>query len=195
VDNIFEVLIYVFIIISFLSSFFRKKKKEAIKKEQMQAQISDQQGMNEEVNVQASPPVQIQEPEYDILKEFEDFFKVGERKEEREIQPQRETVTGPEEIIREFKRVPEDSFHTKTASEHTFVDPWDKKQIDIAKRKESISSEVDKQATAFEKYLKIPDTSAARISHKIKERMRQPTSLKEYVIISELMGKPKALKR
>ena len=88
-DNIFEVLIYVFIIISFLSSFFRKKKKEAIKKEQLQAQIRNQQGIKEDLEVQVSPSIQTQEPEYDILKEFEDFFKVGERKEEPEIQPER----------------------------------------------------------------------------------------------------------
>jgi hypothetical protein len=34
-----------------------------------------------------------------------------------------------------------------------------------------------------------------RISRKIKESMKQPASLKEYVVISEIMGKPKALKR
>jgi hypothetical protein len=195
VDNIFEILIYLFIIISFLSSFFRKKKKALIKKEQMQSQIFNQPSINEEVNVQSSPSVQKQGQDYDILKEFEDFFKVGKPEEETQIQPQREYVEETEEDKKEFKGVPEESFHTKTVSEHTFIDPWDVKNIEIDKRKKSISSEIEKQATAFEKYLKKPESSATKISRKIKESVKHPATLKEYVIISEIMGKPKALKR
>jgi hypothetical protein len=197
VDNIFEILIYLFIIISFLSSFFRKKKKEALKKEQIQSQdqIPDQQRINEEINVQSSPSVQTQEPEYDILKEFEDFFKVGERTGESQIQTQQEFVEEPDVYKKEDQGVPADSFHTKTASEHTFIDPWDVKKTEIDKSKKSISSDVERQASAFERYLIKPETSATMISRKIKESMKQPANLKEYVIIAEIMGKPKALKR
>ncbi|MCZ6703753.1 MAG: hypothetical protein O6940_12030 [Ignavibacteria bacterium] len=194
-DNIFEILIYLFIIISFVSSFFRKKKKELIKREQMMTQISDQARINEEVDVQASPSVQTQEQKHDILKEFEGFFNVGKREEESQIQPLRETLEETDESKKEFIRIPEDSFHTQTESEHTLIDPWDEKKVEIDKSIKSISPEIEKKASDFKEYLEIPETSGAKISHKIRDRMKQPATLKEYVVISEIMGKPKALKR
>jgi len=194
-DNVFEILIYVFILISFLSSFFKKKKKELIKKEMMQSQTTDQQKIGEDLNIKTAPSVQTRDQEYDILKEFEDFFKVGQREEVSQVQTIGEGLEETNVSNKEFKHVPEESFHTQTSSEHTFIDPWDRKQVEIEKRKKSISPEMEKQATAFEKYLKKPETSATKISRKIKESIKQPSSLKEYVIISEIMGKPKAYKR
>ena len=194
-DNIFEILIYLFIIISFLSSFLKKKKKAAAKQDQAQIQITDQQRLSGELEVEEAPPVQTQKQDYDILKEFEDFFKVGERNGESQIQTQKDFVEEPEVYKKEDQDVLADSFHTKTASEHTFIDPWDVKKTEIDNRKKSVSSEIEKQATAFEQYLNKPETSAMRISRKIKESMKHPATLKEYVIISEIMGKPKALKR
>ena len=194
-DNIFEILIYLFIIISFLSSFFRKKKKAAAQQEQAQIQITEQQRLSGELEVEKAPQVQTQKQDYDILKEFEDFFKVGERKGESQIQTQNDFVEEPEVYKKEDQGVPADSFHTRTASEHTFIDPWDVKKTEIDKRKKSISSDVERQASDFERYLNKPETSATKISRKIKESMKQPASLKEYVVISEIMGKPKSLKR
>ncbi|UCH64702.1 MAG: hypothetical protein JSW63_08730 [Ignavibacterium sp.] len=194
-DNIFEILIYLFIIISFLSSFLKKKKKAAIKQEQVQDQTPDQQPIAGELNAEQAASVQTQEEEYDILKDFEDFFKVGKTEEKPQILPHPEPIEEVKPSTKERSGVPEDSFHTKTASEHTFIDPWDVKKTEIDKRKKSLSPDVERQATAFEKYLKKPETSATRISRKIKESIMDPASLKEYVIISEIMGKPKALKR
>ena len=194
-DNIFEVLIYLFIIISFLSSFFKKKKKELIKKKLIQSQTHDQQNISGDPNIKAIPTVQTQDQEYDILKEFEDFFKVGQPKVESQIPTKTESFEKSDVSNKEFKHVPEESFHKKTASEHTFVDPWDVKKSEIERRKKSIDSTVEKKATAFERYLNKPETSAKIISRRIRENMKQPSTLKEYVIISEIMGKPKAFKR
>jgi hypothetical protein len=121
-DNIFEILIYLFIIISFLSSFFRKKKKAAAQQEQAQIQITDQQRLSGELEVEEAPPVQTQRQDYDILKEFEDFFKVGERKGESQIQTQNDFVEEPDVYKKEDQGVLADSFHTRTASEHNFID-------------------------------------------------------------------------
>ena len=194
-DNIFDILIYALIIISFLSSLFRKKKKELIKKQLIQSQTHDQQKIIEGQNIQPSPSVQTQDQEYDILKEFEDFFKVGKPEADSKVQQQIESIEETEESKGKFSIVPEESFHTQTASEHTFVDPWDIKKSEIEKREKSISPIIEKKATAFERYLKKPETSATKISRKIRESMKRPSTLKEYVIISEIMGKPKAYKR
>ena len=194
-DNFFEVLIYLFIIISFLSSFFKKKKKIVSQLKQSETQIAGQQSTSGVMDVEESPPVQSQPQDYDILKEFEDFFKVGPPGIESQIPTKTESFEKSDVSNKEFKHVPEESFHTKTASEHTFVDPWDVKKSEIDKRKKSIDSTIEKKAAAFERHLKKPETSATRISRKIKENMKRPSTLKEYVIISEIMGKPKAFKR
>ena len=194
-DNIFEILIYLIIIISFINSFLRKKKKQINSQQQAKTQFSDQQRISGELDVEETKPVQTEQQDYDILKDFEDFFKVGKTEEEQQIQPQFEPIKEEDLTKKEFKDVPKDSFHTKTASEHTFIDPWDVKKTEIDKRKKSISSDIERQATAFEKYLTKPETSATKISRKIKDSIMHPAYLKEYVIISEIMGKPKALKR
>jgi len=195
VDNIFEILIYLFIIISFVSSFFRKKKKAMIKKEQMQAQIPDQQRIEEDVNVKPSPSVQKQEQEYDILKEFEDFFKVGQPQQtETKVHSDKEMYEGAKNR-EDYIPVPEKSFHTTTASEHTFIDPWDVKKKELKKKKKKISPEIEKRASAYEKALLRKDSAATGIIRDINERLRKPSTLKEYIVISEIIGKPKALKR
>ena len=194
-DNFFEILIYLFLIISFLSSFFKKKKKIVSQLKQSETQVAGQQGTSGVMDVEAGPPVQTQQQDYDIFKEFEDFFKVGQPDLESHIPTKTESFEKSEVSNKEFNHVPEESFHTKTASEHTFVDPWDVKKSEIDERKKSIDSNIEKKAAAFERHLKKPETSATIISRKIRENMKRPSTLKEYVIISEIMGKPKAFKR
>ncbi|HSL89763.1 MAG TPA: hypothetical protein VK870_10700, partial [Ignavibacteriaceae bacterium] len=79
-DNFFEILIYLFIIVTFLSSIFKKKKPVPQKPE---ARVPQQ---REEVDISYSPEQEMESTpvkssstdEYDILKELEQFFKVGE---------------------------------------------------------------------------------------------------------------------
>ena len=192
-DNIFEILIYLIIIISFISSFF-KKKKWPPKKVPGASQYEKQLESLEESKMETDASAKTRETEYDILKEFEAFFKVGESKPEPKM-PVRQ-ITQPE-VPKEkpgFIPVPEDSFHKKTASEHTFVNTWDKKRTAIGKQKKTISPKIEKQAAAFEKHLKKEDTAATEIARRMRQRLKNPSSLKEYIIISELMGKPKALR-
>jgi hypothetical protein len=164
-DDFFEIFIYLFIIISFISSFFKKKKKK------QKQQVLDSH-LNEHEQIQL--PVQKVEPEVkeelkiDIFKDFEKFFNVGEpQKETPKEHNDKEMYEGAKERD-DYIAVPEESFHKKTASEHTFVDPWEKKKIEIDKK----VAKVDKSV-----------------------RLKDPSSLKDYVIISEIMGKPKSLSR
>ncbi len=91
--------------------------------------------------------------------------------------------------------VPEESFHKKTASEHTFVDPWEKKKTDIDKKVAKVDKSVEEQASKFEEHLKKKETAASEISKEIRTRLKDPASLKDYIVISEIMGKPKSLSR
>ncbi len=191
-DDIFEVLIYLFIIISFISSFFKKKKKKL--KQQVPG---SQQNEHEQIQI----PVQKAEPEVkeelkiDIMKEFEKFFQVGApQKETPKKHNDKEMYAGAKERDN-YKVVPEESFHKKTASEHTFVDPWDKKRTEINKKVAKVDKSIEEQASKFEEHLKKKKTAAGEISKKIRMRLKDPASLKDYIIISEIIGKPKSLSR
>ncbi len=70
-DDIFEVLIYLFIIISFISSFFRKKKKKQLKQQIPGSQLNEHEQI--QLPVQKAEPEVKEELEIDIMKEFEKF--------------------------------------------------------------------------------------------------------------------------
>jgi len=192
-DNLFEYLIYGFIIISFISSFF-KKKKRLPKEPSDQTPLQRTDIMENKIN-DIPPSQEPKAEEYNILKEIESFFDVGQPKQtEPKIHSDKEMYEGAKNRAN-YIPVPEKSFHTLTASEHTFTDPWDIKRKELEKKKEKLSPEIERWASAYEESLIRKDSAATGIIRDINERLKNPTSLKEYVIISEIIGKPKALKK
>ncbi len=194
-DNIFEYLIYGFIIISFISSFFKKKKKISLPEEQSHQTLLQRTDITEGNIIDIPPSQEPKAEEYDILKEIESFFDVGQPQQtQKKVHTDKEMYEGAKDR-ENYMPVPEKSFHTLTASEHTFTDPWDIKRKELEKKKEKLSPEIEKWASAYEESLIRKDSAATGIIRDINERLKSPTSLKEYVIISEIIGKPKALKR
>ena len=191
-DNIFEYLIYGFIIISFISSFFKKKKPlPKVPPDQITHQRTD----ITENKIIDIPPSQVRKAdEYDILKEIEGFFNVGQQKQsESKVHTDEEIYEGVKNREK-FIPVPEKSFHTTTSSEHTFYNSSDIKRIEQKKKKE-LSSIKEKQASVYDESLIKKDSASVEIIRNINRRLKNPSTLKEYVIISEIIGKPKALKR
>jgi hypothetical protein len=194
-DNIFEYLIYGFIIISFISSFFKKKKKISLPEEQSHQTLLQRTDITEDKFIDIPPSQEPKAEEYDILKGIESFFDVGQSQQtQKKVHTDKEMYEGAKDR-ENYMPVPEKSFHTLTASEHTFTDPWDVKRKELEKREMNLSPEIKKQASAYEESLIIKDSAATGIIRGINERLKNPTSLKEYIIISEIIGKPKALKR
>lgn len=192
-DNLFEYLIYGIIIISFISSFFKKKKRLA--KEPSDQTLHQRTDITEDKFIDIPPSQEPKAEEYDILKGIESFFDVGQPKQtETKVHTDKEMYEGAKDR-ENYIPVPEKSFHTLTASEHTFTNPWDVKRKELEKKKEKLSPEIEKHASAYEESLIRKDSAATGIIKDIKERLKSPSTLKEYVIISEIMGKPKALKR
>jgi len=202
-DNLFEYLIYGFIIISFISSFFRKKK--PIPKESTDQTHHQRTDMMEENKMQTPVSQQPKSEEYNVLKEIESFFNVGQPQQTGTMvhtdKRMSESHTDKKKMSESVKNrenyipVPEKSFHKTTASEHTFTDPWDVKRKELEKRRKKLSPEIEKRASAYEESLIKKDSAATGIIKDIKKRLKNPTTLKEYIIISEIIGKPKALKR
>lgn len=192
-DNFFEILIYLFIIVTFLSSIFKKKKPVPKKPE---ARVPQQ---REEVDISYSPEQEMQptsvksssSDEYDILKELEQFFKVGEPQQKPAPKPQPKI---PPTRVEQKKKTVEDSWRTRTDSEHKYEDIWEKKSRDVAQRQKDVDSLTSRQAAKFEEMLNVKKVYSTAFERNIKKRLKHPSSLKEYIVISEILGKPKALK-
>jgi hypothetical protein len=185
-DNIFEILIYVIIIISFLSSIFKKKKKQQQKPPVIQTQQEEY--SQAEVSVPQTQPKE----EYDVLKELEDFFKVGDEPTKQQIPvpvpPKQPKIPNMEEHVRT------DSWHAKTESDH-YVDEWERRKSEVKKIISSVDSSIEKKAALFEASLDEKDATFSSIALAVKSKMKSPSTLKEYIIFSEILGKPKALRR
>lgn len=192
-DNIFEYLIYGFIIISFISSFFKKKKPVPKKPSDQTSHQRTDITENQAADIPSSQGQKVEE--YDILKEIEGFFNVGHpQKSETKVHNDEEVYEGAENREK-FVPVPEKSFHTKTPSEHTFTNQWEVKRKELEERKKKLTPKIEEQASAYEESLMRKESAASKIIRDINKRLKNPSTLKEYVIISEIIGKPKALKR
>ena len=255
-DNLFEIILYTLIIISFISSLVKKKPQQ--NKTDGKQPVNPNTGrQNVAGNIQENAKETSKPVEFDLAKEIENFFNVGQpagtvkqadqnNEIKREIESRADFPEVPEESFhtstasehsfsnkmqrqREgYKTVPEKSFHQQSTSEHTFKDPWDTKS-DVSRQdykrvpeqsfhqqsasehtiqdrwkprirsreraEKSSAASTGEKADNYEKYLNVKETSASNIVRTIKERISNPATLKEYIIISEIIGKPKALRR
>ncbi|MCH9029510.1 MAG: hypothetical protein IH819_07835, partial [Bacteroidetes bacterium] len=150
-DNLFEYLIYGFIIISFISSFFKKKKR--LPKEPSDQTLHQRTDITEDKIIDIPPSQEPKAEEYNILKGIESFFDVGQPKQtETKVHTDKEMYEGAKDR-ENYIPVPEKSFHTLTESEHTFTDPLDVKRKELEKRKKNLSPEIEKRASAYEESL------------------------------------------
>ena len=194
-DNYFQYLLFLFIIISLLSSFFKKKDKPENKP-----------------GTTPRPPVRPQpssaQENYDILNEIENMFKTQSPQPKK--QPRKTTIEEknykPSEHIEDPEWHEEDpewhgedpewhkedpEWHTEDASEHR-LENWDerRKKAQI-KLRQNLNQKILKEAEVFEKNL-AKKTQVVDVRKNLIKKMKQPSTLKEYVIISEILGKPKA---
>ncbi len=186
-DNLFEILIYLIIIISFLSSIFKKKKQQQQKPPVQQPQQEDYyQAEQTEVSV----PQSQRKEEYDILRELEDFFKVGDESPIKVPVPQEQ----PEIVVTADEHKRGEIWQEKTESEHK-TDDWESKKEELTKRVSRINSKIERQSAMFESSLERKESAFSNIALSVRSKFTQPETLQEYIIFSEILGKPKALRR
>lgn len=184
-DNVFEILIYLIIIISFLSSIFKKKKQQQQKPPVRQPQ------QEEYSQAEVSAPPSQSKEEYDILKELEVFFKVGTEPTKQEIPVPMEP---PKKMTHLEEQTRREIWQERTESEH-LVEDWEQKKAEVKKRMARVDSGIEKQAARFEELLVRQETALSSIALSVKSKIANPSTLKEYIIFSEILGKPKALRR
>jgi hypothetical protein len=187
-DNLFEILIYVIIIISFLSSIFKKKKQQQQKPPTRQTQ---QEEYYQAEQTEVSVPQPQSKAEYDILRELEDFFKVGNEQTYRNVpapRQQNESLPSVEEHTKS------EDWKSPTESEH-YVDQWERKKTEVKKRISSVDASIEKKAAMFEESLERKESIYSSIALTVKSKIKNPSTLKEYIIFSEILGKPKAFRK
>lgn len=185
-EDLFEVLIYLFIIVSFLSSIFKKKGKPK----------STKSGQPYKPPVQTySRPKTPQEEEYDILREIENMFKTESspavQQQESAYDEESPAVSSEHTKTSEWK-TPTYSEHSKTDSEHSRESRETEKSLSEARR-EIVSEKIISQAELFEQNLRQKSQVRTDSVHLILQKLRRPESIKDYIVVSEIIGKPKSL--
>ncbi len=105
-----------------------------------------------------------------------------------DLQPQSVSVLSMEDHVKT------DSWHSQTKSEHV-VDKWERKRSEVKKILGSVDSTIEKKAAMFEESLGKKEAVYNSLALAVKSKMKTPSILKEYIIFSEILGKPKALRR
>ncbi len=174
-DNLFEYLIFLFFIISLLNSIFKKKKKNAV------AEESQTEG-----NIPQAPS---KKRSRSILEEILSMGLPAEMQEKNRA-PRREIEADGDIRDSQDTWFPEKEFGD--------VFPPSQKEISSPKPK---FQELIKRNPRRIKKTGISDKSIETISRdyynvdELKKRIRNPATFREYILVSEILNKPKALRR
>ncbi len=200
-SDYFQIIIYLIIIFAFLNSLFKKKDKEKTPpgtsnspdRERQRSQVP--QGYDQSRK----------QVEYDIMKEIEGLFKgeidyPGRTKMESDIE-KAEMRKVPDEEHTEDKE-----WHTEDSEWHTEDEEWheqSKKEHQLDKSWHSITSykkpvvdaAIEKEAERFERMLADRNKEVPYPFDDLRKKLYSPESLKEFIVFSEILGKPKYLRR
>jgi len=208
-DDYFQILIYLIIIFAFLNSLFKKKDKE--KTPPRPSDLPD----NEKKSTYSSAGYERQgrQSEYDILKEIEGLFKGegdytsqktmesdAEKAEMRKVPVEEHTEdkewhTEDEEWHSEDEEWHSESeeWHEKSTTEHELDKSWH--TITQFKRTAPVDPAIEQEAEKFERMLANRNKEVAFPFNELRKKLYSPNTLQEYVIVSEIIGKPKYLRR
>ncbi len=185
-DNFFEILIYLIIIVSFLSSLFKKKEPDN-NKPKSRSPVPD--GRENISTSTASSGTETSHSEsYDILKEIENIFKenMGIPAPSSEQQKKSEELEADEKYEQAFQKNYDLQDNRILSAENRAL----KSRENVRILDEKTISEADK----FEELL-LTKSALTKRRHPIVEKIHNPESLREFILISEILGKPAAYKR
>jgi hypothetical protein len=204
-DNIFEILVFAIIIYSFLSPLFKKKKeqqKNLPKQNNQHGSIGTADSIEQSMENEGMA-VSGKNADYDILRELENMFK-------GEIKIPQQQKQKPVEQYDEFK-----SHEIKDVDLDLVVDKRMQRSVEdknpigarktydekIADRKDYsirqakiINPKIELEAAEFEQVLSGPRKQRAAITD-FNRKLKNPRTVREYILFSEILGKPKALRR
>lgn len=187
-DDYFQIIIYLIIIFAFLNSIFRKKNKG-----ETPPRPANSGDIEKDKTYSTSGYAQNEkQSEYDILKEIEGLFKgedtsTGRRRMESEIEKAKMRK------VPESEHVEDKEWHEQSASEHQLDESWH--SITQYKRAPAVDSVIEKEAEKFERMLAERNKEAVYPLNELLEKLYSPGTLQDYIVVSEIIGKPKYLRR
>ena len=204
-DDFIKILIWAIIIIIFVSSIFKKKNKL---KASQNAQQDPDSGADIPKRIEPQRRTVENKEEIDsyndMLAEFENLFKKdagsgksisGEISQNDIPRTKISDKTKIDELEEKKRIIQYDSqWHKETVSEHTLVDNWEQEEKTMEK-KAAVDFNIESKAAKFEKMINQKPEPIGIFKHTIKEKLGHPATLKDYILISEIIGKPKAKRR
>ncbi|MDT3697365.1 MAG: hypothetical protein ROY99_13360 [Ignavibacterium sp.] len=199
-DDLFQYLIWGIIIFSFLSSFF--KKKEPPKKTPVHKNKTADGNISLRQTSKSEPEVITQKrDEYDILKELENLFK-GEINIPKPQPPKVKKSYEYSETEIEDKNLDlaNDTRLQKSVEDRKPIGSRGTYDTRITSRKtvtsqpKAISPKTEADAKNFERLLSSRNKQRVNVSD-VNLKLKNPVTIREYILFSEILGKPKALRR
>ncbi len=201
-DDLFKILIWGIIIFAFLRPLFKKKQQD--KNIPTTKSRTDNPGYGNLSVKEPEPAVLSQKnDDYDILRELQNMLK-GDLKIPEQPKPQQ---VDPYDIYESHKIKDKDLNLTNDPRMNRGVEDqnpigsrktYDETIIDRKsisdKQKRVVDPKIEASAKEFERVLAGPRKRRAAITD-FNRKLKNPSTVREYILFSEILGKPKALRR
>jgi predicted nucleotidyltransferase len=183
-DNIFEVLIYLIIIISFISSLFKKKEEPKAPQTQQGSVKKESSDTFSEFDFDKST---VKSSDYDLLEEIESIFNqdFGSPKKNKDIPSEQHKIQS--EYSLEHTKMNYDNFDIESRIILENQKKFHRNEI-------KIDSKTEIAAKMFEELLNKKGAKQKSINPLIK-KIKNPTLIKDYILVSEILNKPLSLRK
>jgi hypothetical protein len=204
-DDLFKIIIWGLIIFFFLKPFFKKPPPE--KKDNTAKPKNGSQGYSNSSSKKSDPiPISSSKDEYDILKELENMFKgdikIPEQPKAKQADPY--DIYKPHEIKDKDLSLTNDPRMQQEVEDFKpigYRPTYDEKRISNRNNIDTqrsqnkvVDAQTEAEALKFEKVIAGLNKKPARQSE-FRRKIKNPRSIRDYIIFSEILGKPKALRR
>lgn len=204
-DNILEILIFAIIIYSFLSPLFKKKeqqKKTPLPRNNQYGSAGTADSVEQSM-AKEGMAVSEKNDDYDILRELENMFKGGLKIPEQpkpkqvdsyDIYQSHEIKDKNLDLVvdKRMQRDVEDK--NPIGARKTYDEKITGRRDYSIRQSKIIDPKIELGAAEFERVLAGPRKQRAAIVE-FNRKLKNSSSIKEYILFSEILGKPKALRR
>lgn len=178
-DNFFELIFILFLIFSFLAPLFKKKPEEQQNK---RPQRPEDDNLNSSTSKPSTTTSERDEVNYDIMREIEGMFNKPVETETTE-EPTESVTTETEE-----ENYKEPEWHEPSKSEASLDKEWH--SLTTAADYEKEKEVMDAKTKEFQKLLN-KKVEINMVAMNIRNSIKNSETLKEYFVISEIIGQPK----
>ncbi len=182
-DNLFDILVYLIIIISFLAPLFKKKEKPNTTEKPQQSHQRSSDGFSEF----ETETVVTETSDYDILTELEIIFNQDLGKPKPQIESKQRSEEKIKEVSLEQTSVNYDKFELEKKIGLETQKKFQRKEI-------KLDSDTEKAAMMFEELLG-KQGAKVRTTHLLIKKIRNPRLIKDYIVVSEILNRPLALRK